>query len=76
MAESASVNGNISFQEITEFKNYKRAAGRFVSRGNVLVVKTYDHSPIKIAQFQFERESVQLAQLLNQYIVGKPGIIE
>jgi hypothetical protein len=66
----------ISFNDIIEFKNYKRAAGRFVSRGNVLVVKTYDHSPIKIAQFQFEGESVQLSQLLNQYVVGKPGIIE
>jgi hypothetical protein len=66
----------ISFQEIIEFKNYKRAAGRFVSRGNVLVVKTYDHSPIKIAQFRFESESEQLVQLLNQYIVGKATFID
>lgn len=66
----------ISFNEIIEFKNYRRPSGRFVSRGNVLVMKTYDHRPIKIAEFQFERESRYLAELLNEYIVGKPGIID
>jgi len=66
----------ISFHEVTEFKNYRRMEGRFVSRGNVLVVKTYDHSPIKIAQFRFEPESGRLAELLNEYVVGKPRIFD
>jgi ABC-type transport system involved in Fe-S cluster assembly fused permease/ATPase subunit len=66
----------ISFHEIIEFKNYKRSSGQLTPRGNVLVMKTYDHSPIKIAQFRFERESVRLAALLNEHIVGKPGFIK
>jgi hypothetical protein len=66
----------ISFHEITEFKTYKRMEGLFVPRGNVLVVKTYDHSPIKIAQFRFERESGRLSELLNEYIVGKARIFD
>ena len=67
---------SVAFHEIIEFKNYKRAPGRFMPRGNVLVVKTNDHSPIKIAEFRFEKDSSGLAGLLNEYIVGKPGIIE
>jgi len=66
----------ISFHEVIEFKTYKRMEGRFVPRGNVLVVKTNDHSPIKIAQFRFEPESGRLAELLNEYIVGKARIFD
>ena len=66
----------ISFHEVIEFKNYKRSPGQFMPRGNVLVMKTYDHSPIKIAQFRFEIESRGLAELLNEHIVGKPGFIK
>jgi hypothetical protein len=66
----------ISFHEIVEFKNYKRSPGQLTPRGNVLVMKTYDHSPIKIAQFRFEIESRRLAELLNEHIVGKPVFIK
>lgn len=65
-----------SFREVIEFKNYKRYTGQLTPRGNVLVMKTHDHPSIKIAQFRFERESGKLAELLNEYIVGKAGFIK
>jgi hypothetical protein len=35
-----------------------------------------EHSPIKIAKFRFEKDSRTMAELLNLYAVGKPGIID
>jgi hypothetical protein len=66
----------IFFHNISSFKNYKRSTHWFKSRQNVLVVKRFDYPPVKIARFQFERDSRTMAELLNQYIVGKPGIID
>ena len=66
----------ISFHDIKSFKNYKRPTRWIKSRQNILVVKTFDHSPTKIARFRFEKDSRTMSELLNQYIVGKPGFIE
>lgn len=66
----------IYFHQIKSFKNYKRPTHWMKSRQNILIVKTFDHSPTKIARFRFERDSRTMSELLNQYIVGKPGFIE
>jgi hypothetical protein len=66
----------ISFHKIHSFKNYKRSTYWMKSRQNILVAKFHDHSPIKIAKFRFERDSGTMAELLNQYVVGKPRIID
>ena len=66
----------ISFDKIKSFKNYKRPTYWMKSRQNILVVKTFDHSPTEIAKFKFEKDSRTMSELLNQYIVGKPGFID
>ena len=66
----------ISFHKIHSFKNYTRKSNWIKSRPNILVAKSLDHSPIKIAKFRFEKDSRTMAELLNLYAVGKPGIIE
>ena len=66
----------VSFHEINSFKNYKRATYWIKSRQNVLVVKLLDQSAIKLTKFQFERDSRTMAELLDQFVVGKARIIE
>ena len=66
----------ISFHEIKSFKNYKRPTHWMKSRQNILVAKLFDQSAIKMTKFKFELDSRTMAELLNQYVIGKPGIIE
>jgi hypothetical protein len=45
-------------------------------RKTSLFIKPKYKSPIALASFQFEREARRLGELLQFYIVGKPGIID
>ena len=45
-------------------------------RTTTLYVRTMHKSEIPLANFNFERDARRLGELLQYYIVGKPGIIE
>lgn len=64
----------IMFQDIIEFKNYLRLSSWIKERRNVLGIRNYHFTPIKIAKFRFERDARRLGELLQHYIVGKPAI--
>ena len=53
----------ISFHKIHSFKNYTRKSTWMKNRPNILVAKSPDHSPIKIAKFRFEKDSRTMAEL-------------
>jgi hypothetical protein len=62
---------SIPFNEIHSFKNYRRKGNWIKPRPNILVAKSFNRSPIKIAKFRFEKDSLIMAELLNEFIVGK-----
>jgi hypothetical protein len=56
-----------SFAEIAGFENRVSKRGQEL-RKNILVMVAFDHSPVNIAAFPFERESRRLGELLFRYI--------
>ncbi len=60
----------LSFSQIDHIYNIK---GGYFGRTmkNFLLVKSFGHPALKLAHFNFERDSQKLAELLNKYIVGE-----
>jgi hypothetical protein len=73
---------NISFNDIAYFMiddgkrpyHYKRAPFNLYRRRTTLFVVPAYKRPVSIVHFQFERDARRLGELLQYYIVGKPGI--
>jgi hypothetical protein len=67
----------LAFDEIIAFENVVRRTSlpfgpRFLfsegERRNLLVVRSFDHSPVTLAEFRFERDSRRLGELLQFYV--------
>ncbi|HEV8282771.1 MAG TPA: hypothetical protein VGQ09_00600 [Chitinophagaceae bacterium] len=71
----------IPFHEIANFENVQHKHNYFIGpnssfgslgeRRSLLVLNSFDHSPITLAEFRFERDSRRLAELLQVYIKGR-----
>jgi len=61
----------LTFNEVSHFET---ASGRFsfiYERNSRLVIKSFDHPPLTIAAFRFERDARRLGELLQYHITGK-----
>lgn len=62
----------LTFNEVSHFEI---ASGRFsfiYERNSRLVIKSFDHPPLTIAAFRFERDARRLGEILQHHITGKP----
>ena len=66
----------IRFEEISHFEFGIAKTFLDTKIKNTLVIKSFDHSPVFIASFNFERDGRRLGELLQYYVVGKPKLIK
>ncbi len=61
----------LTFNEVSHFETASGSFSFMYERNSRLIIKSFDHSPLIIAAFRFERDARRLGELLQYYITGK-----
>ena len=62
----------LTFNEVSHFEIASGSFSFIYERNSRLIIKSFDHSPLTIAAFRFERDARRLGELLQYHITGKP----